>query len=188
MSTDKRILKTRTSIRNAFIALSLEKDISKISVSDVAAKALINRSTFYLHYNDVRAVANDIDELFANTISDCIVNFNGNDLYGSAYSMFGQLTDALDRDEPLKNYITNSKNSQHIAEKLKEIFVEKSLAALSATLPNLDRPSVSYLITFAAAGIIDCYLKWERSGREIPHENIIAQLSEITNFIIDKIR
>ena len=49
MITDKRIVKTRTAIKTAFLQLALEKDIGKITVSNITEKAEINRSTFYLH-------------------------------------------------------------------------------------------------------------------------------------------
>ena len=41
--------------------LTMDKDIEKITVSDIAEKAFINRSTFYLHYSDARDVMNDIE-------------------------------------------------------------------------------------------------------------------------------
>ena len=53
MQTDKRVLKTRASIKAAFMELVKTDDMAKMSVSALAAKALVNRSTFYLHYNDV---------------------------------------------------------------------------------------------------------------------------------------
>lgn len=188
MSTDKRVVKTKTSIRNAFMELSLEKDISKISVSDLTAKATINRSTFYLHYGDIRSVADDIDNVFSETISSCIGNFDINDLYGSAYSMFNHLTEAVDNDLPMKRYIIFSKNSQAIAERLKSIFAEKALEALKAFFPEFDRENAYYPVTFAAAGIIDCYFNWARSGENIPLEKLISQLSEITDHIFDAIK
>ena len=60
MATDKRIIKTRQAITTAFMELSLEKDIRKITVSDIAGRASVNRSTFYLHYNDAKEVLEDI--------------------------------------------------------------------------------------------------------------------------------
>ncbi|MFP7288804.1 hypothetical protein SFC15_21605 [Shouchella clausii] len=43
---DLRVLRTRKSIRNAFIALLEEKEYSKISVNAIAKRAEINRVTF----------------------------------------------------------------------------------------------------------------------------------------------
>lgn len=49
---DRRILKSQDAIRNALIDLIEEKGFDAISVSDITARANINRGTFYLHYRD----------------------------------------------------------------------------------------------------------------------------------------
>lgn len=188
MSIDKRVLKTRMSIKNALMELSLEKDISKISVSDIAERAFINRSTFYLHYSDVRAVANDIEEMCAEKISAYMGVFDIHDLYASVFSLFSRMTNDLDQDVPLKKYIIQSKNSHYIAERLKVIFAEKTIEALRLSLPDVDRQDALYPASFVAAGIIDCYLKWEKSRGEISLEKLITQLSEIVQAILDKMK
>ncbi len=188
MSTDKRVVKTKANIRKAFMELSIEKDANKISVSDISAKALVNRSTFYLHYRSIGAVAEEIERTCADTISQCISNFDLSDLYGSAFTMFNRLTDALCNDEPLKRYITCSTNSIYITERLKEIFIEKALMSIEETSPDFDRNRFIYPITFTVAGAIDCYSKWTKGGGEIPLDQVIAQLSEITKLIIDNIK
>ncbi len=48
---DRRIAKTRTAIQNAFISIILEQDTPKITVTEIARRADIDRKTFYLHYN-----------------------------------------------------------------------------------------------------------------------------------------
>lgn len=49
---DRRIQKSRKAINKAFIELLEEKGFGAISVHDIAARADINRGTFYLHYQD----------------------------------------------------------------------------------------------------------------------------------------
>ncbi|MCD8888041.1 TetR/AcrR family transcriptional regulator [Staphylococcus arlettae] len=49
---DRRIQKTRETIKNAFIELLNEKGFWNTSVNEVAERADINRGTFYLHYQD----------------------------------------------------------------------------------------------------------------------------------------
>lgn len=67
MAIDKRIIKTQKAIKEAFMLLTMDKEIEKITVSDIAEKAFINRSTFYLHYNDARDVMQDIEREWATT-------------------------------------------------------------------------------------------------------------------------
>lgn len=50
--TDLRVIKTQAAIRKAFLDLLKEKPFDKIMVSEITKAAMINRSTFYLHYRD----------------------------------------------------------------------------------------------------------------------------------------
>lgn len=49
---DRRAVRTRRMIRNALSELIEEKGYNNISVTDLTARADINRGTFYLHYTD----------------------------------------------------------------------------------------------------------------------------------------
>ena len=50
--TDLRVIKTRKNLYESLIYLLKEKPFEEIKVSDICEHALINRSTFYAHYQD----------------------------------------------------------------------------------------------------------------------------------------
>ena len=49
---DLRVVKTRASIKKAFMTLLLKKDFDTISIKEITEFAQIGRKTFYLHYID----------------------------------------------------------------------------------------------------------------------------------------
>lgn len=49
---DRRILKTRAAIKEAFFSILEYKPVEKITVRELCDKADINRSSFYDHYID----------------------------------------------------------------------------------------------------------------------------------------
>src|SRR5690348_2096875 len=55
-TTDPRIERTRTALVDAFMALSTKRRLTSITVKDVAAKAKVNRATFYAHFPDKSAL------------------------------------------------------------------------------------------------------------------------------------
>jgi AcrR family transcriptional regulator len=59
---DLRVVKTKTLIKNAFLELIELNGYSKVTVTDIVEKAMINRNTFYLHYYDKEAL---IDEMIS---------------------------------------------------------------------------------------------------------------------------
>ena len=188
MQTDKRIVKTRTNIKRAFMELVEEREINKISVSDLAAKAYVNRSTFYLHYPDVTAVAAEIEKEIADSITLCLEEFSIEDIYSSTLTLFRTLTKRLDEYERLKRYIIFSTNSDYVIARLKDIFVEKTISSIKNTFPHISEKDINFQLVYAAAGTVDCYVKWVREkGGSVQLEELIKKVSEITEHIISTI-
>jgi len=50
--TDPRVIRTRHMLRDALIALILDKGYDAISIQDITDRAGLRRATFYLHYKD----------------------------------------------------------------------------------------------------------------------------------------
>lgn len=52
-NTDLRVLRTRKLIMDSFIELSSKKEFKDITVKDITTEAMINRATFYYHFEDI---------------------------------------------------------------------------------------------------------------------------------------
>lgn len=59
---DRRTSKTKTLIKEALLELLENKELVKISITDIAKKVDINRSTFYLHYNSIDDVIFELED------------------------------------------------------------------------------------------------------------------------------
>jgi AcrR family transcriptional regulator len=53
---DPRVIRTRKLLQNAFASLLREKDFTAITIHDIAARATVNRATFYAHFDDKYAL------------------------------------------------------------------------------------------------------------------------------------
>lgn len=67
-SDDLRIRRTRKMLRDALTELTTEKGFAAITVQDITDRAMVNRATFYRHYQDkydlmVASIAEVLDEL-----------------------------------------------------------------------------------------------------------------------------
>lgn len=51
--TDIRVIRTRKMIMEAFIELSRKKEFKDITIKDITEAAMINRATFYYHFEDI---------------------------------------------------------------------------------------------------------------------------------------
>lgn len=66
--TDRRVIRTRRSLREALFVLILEKGYDAVTVEEIATRANVGRTTFYLHYRDkedllLKAVGDVVDDL-----------------------------------------------------------------------------------------------------------------------------
>jgi AcrR family transcriptional regulator len=71
---DRRVRRTQATLQRALIDLVQERDLSQISVADVADRADVSRSTFYDHYTDVHELAEAacttmLDDLFRSVLA-----------------------------------------------------------------------------------------------------------------------
>lgn len=72
MRSDRRTRYTQTAIKNAFIDALSTKPINKITVRDICDAADVNRGTFYLHYQDVYALLEALEQEYAEKIIDLL--------------------------------------------------------------------------------------------------------------------
>jgi AcrR family transcriptional regulator len=65
---DLRVRRTQANLREALIDLIEEKGFDAVTVGDIAARAMVNRTTFYRHYPDKYALVTGIFEEAVNQI------------------------------------------------------------------------------------------------------------------------
>jgi len=73
MPEDRRVRKTKSAIKNAFIQLLEEKELEKITIQNITQLADVNRGTFYLHYEDKYILLSDMEDEFISRLADRIV-------------------------------------------------------------------------------------------------------------------
>ena len=62
-SSDRRVLRTRASLRRAVVALVLEKGYQSVTIDDIVSRAQVTRTSFYAHFRDK-------EHLFASVADD----------------------------------------------------------------------------------------------------------------------
>lgn len=80
--TDRRTLYTKMVIKEAYCTLLHNKEYDRITVTDICKLAEINRTTFYLHYIDSKAV---FEELLDEVLEDLINHFDGDIFQGERF-------------------------------------------------------------------------------------------------------
>lgn len=92
--TDRRIRRTETAIFKALSALASEKPLNSITVTELCQMADIHKSTFYLHYHDIRHCAIAFQERLTNYICTIIAKYEYRDLLERSGEIWGQIMEA----------------------------------------------------------------------------------------------
>src|SRR5215211_8840162 len=66
---DPRVTRTRKLLLDAFVSLQAEKSFDDITVQDIAARATVNRATFYAHFVDKYTL---VDELIRESFTQML--------------------------------------------------------------------------------------------------------------------
>ncbi|MBR2045390.1 MAG: TetR/AcrR family transcriptional regulator [Agathobacter sp.] len=71
---DLRVIKTKKNIRDAFLELRKKHSLDEIKVNALCEKAMVNKTTFYNHYQDIYQLSeeleNEVVENFLNNFQD----------------------------------------------------------------------------------------------------------------------
>ena len=74
---DLRVIKTRKNIRDTFIELRKKYPLDEIKVNMLCEKAMINKTTFYNHYQDVYALSEELETI---AVDEFLNNFANVDM------------------------------------------------------------------------------------------------------------
>ncbi|MBI4857489.1 MAG: TetR/AcrR family transcriptional regulator [Acetobacterium woodii] len=172
----KSAIRSRRMIRQAFLELIQEKDVEKITVTDIITRADINRGTFYAHYRDIRdLMEQNGNEIIAKVIS-VLNDFHYHHFMHDPLPLLRKISDWLEADLEYFRILVNARGSEAFLTKLKEIFIQQM--EIDSDIPEAIKQSPEFTIHlhFMAGGIINLYQVWLRGG-------INTSIQEITNQI-----
>jgi AcrR family transcriptional regulator len=173
---DPRVTRTRKLLLDAFMSLLAEKSFDDITVQDIAARATVNRATFYAHFVDKYAL---VDELIRESFTQILQQHMG--------------TRAVSTEEQLQrlilavcNYWTalhaQCKHSYRMFDSLVEAQVKAQLREQVRTaiversaLRSHSQARLELLATIVSWGIYGAALEWSQRLGEHPAEAFVEE-------------
>jgi AcrR family transcriptional regulator len=126
---DLRIRKTRKLIRDAFIKLLNIKGFNAITINNIADTAMINRSTFYLHYTDKFDLMQKATEEAIQNILQLVAPeahiIDGKLEYDSFVQNINSILQTIEKDALLYKVILNDKEMSEVSRTLEKALIEK---------------------------------------------------------------
>ncbi|MCI8703175.1 MAG: TetR/AcrR family transcriptional regulator [Anaerotignum sp.] len=181
---DRRVKRTKNLMRSALMELMDEKPFSEITAKDVTAKADLNRATFYLHYTNVFALLdemeNEVVEKFAQMLDKLEIR------QGEAweYPLIGHICDYIVENPKLCRCLLLQSRSDRLAGKLTEIMKQKGRKVRQERGVNPESPEAEYIHQFIAYGAMGMVKQWLEEGMPLSREEMMMLAERLTRPIL----
>ena len=169
----ERTAVTRSVFVDTFLALSEQKGIDKITVSELSAKAGYNRSTFYQYFNDTYDVLSYIEDDLLLYIKNTVVSQIGK-AHPEQLFIDGFIRINAEKRRILKLLLGGSSTTFPV--KLKEALIP--LFAAQMHLSTEDEQTV-YKLDFYLSGIISILSRWITSESPMAPEEYALLMRQI---------
>lgn len=173
---DLRVQKTIEAIRNAFANMISEMDYEKITVTELCARAKINKKTFYRYYPTLDDLLGELQDEMSQEYAERVADFKlpeELDKVNREFFLYSvEKGDFYDK-------ITCSGNYSYIRQKMIDNVMESTWGK-SPFIQQLDCYKRNILYTFIQTSSVEMYKRWVMDGKKVPIEEII----EMTNRLL----
>ena len=177
-SEHRNAARSRRLIKQAFGELLNEKDLHKITVTDIVERANISRGTFYAHYLDVydlnAAIQNNIMETL-----DYVIQKSGSMaliLDPTPFVRDGMLF--LEQNKTYYALFTNSSQGEIIVDRVISYVLNLCAPVIVEKVPPADLLPVKAFVTYSLGAFKRVVLSWFSGELEASAQEIASYMSE----------
>ncbi|MBQ1335275.1 MAG: TetR/AcrR family transcriptional regulator [Clostridia bacterium] len=146
--------RSRRMIKTAFLELLREKELKKITVTDIVNRCGLNRGTFYSHYTGVSAVIEQIENELIAAIED-VLEPPENDSERTVYYLLKKFTELLKSDVEYYRLVVNCGGEQ-FASKFRDFLLARMKKGDLLVHKELSEVEAQFMI----GGFVAVYLNW----------------------------
>lgn len=175
---DRRIMRTKKAIQRAYFQLLKEKGEEKITVTDIAKEADIDRKTFYLHYESTDQI---IREFAETKTKEMLLRLTVKSFFLRSFDkgIFAREANAMLKEHlELGKILANNPNMGFFWSQLQDTSVEM-LVEIYSRHSRLPKSDLTIQVSFFVAGAASVYQRWLRDEIPCTLEQLGEKVSEI---------
>lgn len=181
-TTDLRVSRTHKLIKEAFFELMETVGFEKISVQALTKKAMVSRTTFYLHYRDKYDLLDQIEEEMLEGLKDMTVgtpieSVMTEGLSGEKpFALLSRIYEYVEKNQAFFKLIMGENGDPSFFHKLYEAI--KRTASLSIDFGRLKIPE-HYAIAFIIGIHTSIIAEWLKTGLKETPQEIASMIAEV---------
>lgn len=180
---DRRIRRTKGLMRDALIELMTEKPFSEITAKDITEKADLNRSTFYLHYDNVFGLLDEMENEVVETFARMIEEIKVEPDKAWEYPVVERICDYIVKNPKLCYGLLVNSRSDRLTERLTKVMKEKGKKARQEMGMDMEGRTADYIYQFIVCGTIAMVKHWLAEGMSLPKEEMMELLEKMMRSI-----
>lgn len=172
---DLRVRRTKEAIRRVFEEMICEMDYEDITVKELADRAMINRKTFYLHYETLDDLLDELqDEIVTSFVSQNVSYYSIEDIkrvirYFYEYAV---------KMPKLNERLLCAGSYEHIGRKINDkIMAYQAERYSGAFSKNLYEDNLVF--AYFAANTTILYRQWVKDGKVMPLDDLVAAATKL---------
>ena len=176
---DERYSVADEAILDAFLLVLKEKDIDKITVSDIIKKAGIVRSTFYNHFENIPALIVAMEDKTIQDIFSLMETFHAKNDHDICKSYFLTLCNYTMTNPFLAHLIRNPRGNSFFEKAMTMFHQYVTNIVQDTSSPQQNKTEYSYMIASAIGSTLGVLHKWTRENFYIPPDDIAEIMTKI---------
>lgn len=184
--SDKRVIRTKKAIKSALFRIMEDKDISSITISELTAKANVNRRTFYTHYRNITDILNEIEGDLVAALGELVQKFDSSDFEASTYNLFLGLNELITVEFDYYFHLVRVDMRGMLMSRLKNV-IKTSTDQLLENFCKKHGQDASVVSAFIVGGFFNTYLEWHNHPADIPIERAAKLASCMVGLCVDNV-
>lgn len=172
---DLRVRKTKMAIRCAFEDMICEMDYEEISIKELAARAMINRKTFYLHYKDLDSLLRELqDEIVDEFLKQDVSYRRMSDIKALIRLYFETMT----KQPLLHERLMCSGSYRPFSDEVNKRIMNHRRKSNRGAF-GLDELNENLVFAYYGANSALLYRQWVADGKKLPVEELIGTATKL---------
>lgn len=175
---------TQKNIMDAFWELYERERIEKITVAGICKLAGYNRSTFYAYFTDVYDVLERIESEIVKTESFTKLILANLNCTEDKRPIVAQLLELFEENKRYLPVLLGEHGDPSFRHKLLQRLTPAIYGILGYPVSQQDR--LSYLFEYQSAAVLSIVTKWYANGKEMPLEEFLQLILDVTTNGVQK--
>lgn len=173
---DRRSTRTKQAIKQAFLDLTKEKPINKITIAELSQQADIGRGTFYTHYEDIYDLRSKIIEESICTLTDIFDQTYPNKEQYDFRRFVHTLVNHVDENKAVFHFFFNDFMDDELSVQLTQILIKRIMDEEQLDMKDIKN---KVEVLFSISGTTSVLTEWINGNLNVEKEELIAILDDI---------